>query len=179
MVAVTIVIAIATIVSAIVAYYQWQAMEKTLQVSERAYVGIHSIQMDLKKGEIIINLQNTGHKPTDNLKYYGEVNTVIWLSPGSTKTSVVRFDAGRTQFSPGNLLARIIIPLPEFTPEEANLILTSQKNVVFFLNIEYGDGFGNQEKAYFAYIYVPPPDERWDFVPQVNIPAELPRLNQQ
>ncbi|TAK00627.1 hypothetical protein EPO44_09625 [bacterium] len=151
-------------------YQQWQMMRASLTVSQRAYVGVHSLQMDLSSGQVLVMLENMGKVPAQDIKVSAHTSQE---AEGKIRTSAhPTFEAGHTQLFPGTFKIQVPIPLKDFTPQEASNILTGRTTLYVAGKIQYGDGFGNPQTSDFAFRYVPPPHEGWTAIPIVTF-AEL------
>jgi hypothetical protein len=147
---------------------QLQVMDKSLRIGERAYVGVHSIQADLKIGQIKVLLENIGHVPAQNVLVFAtQVRTILGgVGVGDRAiSSRVTIDTGRTKLFPGNFKMPIIIPLKDLSPEEVKAIQSGMEWLTITLQIQYGDGFGNTETSRFVFRYTPSPNEGWVIEP--------------
>jgi hypothetical protein len=137
---------------------QVQQSERSLRLSERAYVSVASLTPDFDRKEVLIMIENIGKVPARNVNV--EAHAYRQLADqlsGSTKY----FDAGGVQLFPGSLKMAVVIPMPNMRPEEAKGILTRTDSFYVAGTIKYEDGFGGFDKTNFAYRYNPPPNERW------------------
>jgi len=101
--------AVTVVVTGVFGYYgkkQWDAtveqnrvMERTLNISERAYVAIESIRMDLDKGEITLVAHNVGKSPADDLKIEAIASVFGAQPPQPEAAGEFKSDWGHTSLS--------------------------------------------------------------------------------
>ena len=144
---------------------QVQQSERSLRISERAYVGVASITPDFDGKEVLIVIENIGKVPARNVNVeahaYRQPAEQLSTSTKSFSGSTKYFDAGGVQLFPGSLKMPVVIPMPNMRPEEAKGILA--RTDIFYVagTIKYEDGFGGFDRTNFAFKYTPPPKERW------------------
>jgi hypothetical protein len=151
---------------------QASLMDTSLIISYKAYVGIHSIELNKTKETIFIKIENVGHLPADHIKVAIETLTsmpieVVDIAKGVRSQTRRRMDKdfGGTKLIRGNL--QIIIPIhlwEGLSPEEIRLIGDSTANAALIVrgNIEYRDAFLNQpiQRNEFFFTYEAS-DECW------------------
>lgn len=154
---------------------QLQQSERGLRISERAYVGIASLDPNFDRKEVVIMIENIGRVPARDVKVeahaYRRLADQLKLS-GSTK----HFDLSGIQLFPGSLKMSVIIPILNIRAENVEDIRTGRERFYVAGTIKYEDGFGNLDSNNFAFRYSPPPDERWtvdsDLAKQLGKPLE-------
>jgi len=141
---------------------QVQQSERSLRISERAYVGVASITPDFDRKEVLIMIENIGKVPARNVNVEAHAYRQLAGQPsGSVNGSTKYFEAGSVQLFPGSLKMAVVVPMPNMRPEEAKGILTGTDNFYVAGTIKYEDGFGGFDRTNFAFRYTPPPKERW------------------
>jgi len=155
-------------------YQQWQFSRESLQVTQRAYVGVHSIRSNLENGQIAVMLENIGKVPAQDIKVYA--NEARKIGDKIIGSSHSTFEAGHTHLFPGTFKTQVAISLKNLTSEEVGNILAGKEKLYISGKIQYGDGFGNVQHTDFAFLYTPPPNEGWISIPIVTF-AELQRMN--
>ncbi|HSE16926.1 MAG TPA: hypothetical protein VLB46_07720 [Pyrinomonadaceae bacterium] len=170
-----------TIVYGLYAKRQWDAtveqnrlMERALNISERAYVAIEGIRMDLDKGEITITVHNVGKSPAGDLTI--EANAAVFGSTAQPETSgVFKSDWGHTSLYPASLKTIIVVSLQPYTPAIAERIRTGAVKLFVTIRVDYSDGFESAPAQHFFYRYVPPPYDFWLNAP-INTFEELQKI---
>jgi hypothetical protein len=133
-------------------------------VSNRAYVGVHSITEDFEKQRIVLMVENTGNVPAENLKVFGQVWVII---PKRNGLAGLRggFEHANCSFSQsfyntrlfrGNLKSRIVIDLFKITLANKTYIpsVAAGHGTLWLTgSIEYGDGFAPGQISQFAFTY--------------------------
>ncbi|HYX72563.1 MAG TPA: hypothetical protein VE732_07315, partial [Nitrososphaera sp.] len=165
----------------VVSFYQWRAMEKSLRVSQRAYVAVHSLQPDWKTGQIAVVIENIGKVPAEDVKIidvdtYREVEDKVYRSERQV------FGYGHNKLFPGNFKTQIVVPLQGFTQQDTDMISAGKERIIIVGTIQYGDGFSNTDTTPLGYRYFPPPADRWEEIPtstKAEIEAENERRKNQ
>jgi hypothetical protein len=156
------------------------SLEKSLRTSNRAYVGIKAITADLKNGRVLIDLENTGKVPANDMKVIAHELRVIEGAGGEVVKVIGNsgpvIEAGHVQLYPGTFHLRVEIPLKGFTAKERKLILAKKVILSVAGKIQFGDGFGNPASSDFALRYTPPPNEGWSTIRIVTF-DELQKMN--
>lgn len=176
--------AVTVVITGVFGYYgkkQWDAtveqnrlMERALNISERAYVAIEGVQMDLDKGEITITVHNVGKSPAGDLTI--EANAAVFEGAVPPETSgVFKSDWGHTSLYPASLKTIIVISLQPYTPALIERIRTGKARLNVSGRIEYVDGFEKAPAQHFFYRYVPPPYDFWLNAP-INTFEELQKI---
>lgn len=143
--------------------------EKSLRMSERAYVGIVDLDANLAEGQVSIALNNFGKVPATAIKLEA---TVYRATPASGDTSdqselknIVTskdlWDAGAVPLFPGNFRMPVVIRMQNFSQEEMRAVLAKKEIIYVAGSIQYEDHNGNADSSPFAYEYSPPPKESW------------------
>jgi hypothetical protein len=134
-------------------------------VSNRAYVGVHSITEDFKNERIILTIENTGNIPAEDLKVVGEVWVVIPRGGGLAGLRNPLFEHPSCSFNRplrntrlfrSNLKARIAIDLFKITLANKTYIpsVAEGHGTLWLIgHIEYGDGFATGQITQFAFTY--------------------------
>lgn len=147
---------------------QGETMERTLYLSERAYLGVDSIVADLKNSRVLVMIANTGKARASDIKVDVQegrmrIGKPYWTRVGSHNEST---DFGHQQIGPSAMKFRVRIPLDKFNKrEEIAAILAREEKLIINVTISYMDGFGHPEKISFPFCYDPPPHEGWISVP--------------
>lgn len=151
----TAIIAAVTAVYAIAAVFQWQVMEKSLQVSQRAYVVVQDVKADLDAGQIKITLENIGHVPA---KHANVGISIIRLGYPSLfpqrEWTDVEYKSPVQDLYPGTYKVQITRRFENFTPEDAVLIRAGKEGLAVACSIEYGDDFGTSDGPVFYFIWL-------------------------
>lgn len=148
--------------------------QQSLQVTQRAYVGVHSLSQDLKAGQIGVMLENIGKVPAQDIKVYAHEMRISGEKIIGRSHPIL--EAGHTPLFPGTFKMQVVIALNNFVPEEISNILTGKERLSIAGKIQYGDGFGNIQYTDFAFFYRPPPNEGWAAMPIVTF-DELQKRN--
>jgi hypothetical protein len=155
-----LVIPILALVATVTIYYKQSGLtQKSLRVSERAYVGVETVTADLENREILIKLQNIGHVPASTLSLQGQ-HIRATTKETDPQGAVFRWDAGAVELFPGTPMP-VVVSLENVEQSELDAILSKTKILYIGGTIQYDDGFGNHEKTTFAFRYDPPPKDRW------------------
>jgi hypothetical protein len=144
-----------------------------LHVSERAYVGVQGLTADLMHSRVFIMFQNAGNVPADDIK----VHIIEQRMAGSKPVDGGHFDLdiGHAVIFKGSEY-KIIVPLHNFTQPEVQAILDRRENLFVAGNIQYTDGFGDNSKTDFAFVFDPvPPNGEWVVNPTHTF-AELQKM---
>ena len=132
-------------------------------VGSRAYVGVNSIQTDLKRGQITVWLENIGRVTATNIK--ADAATALPKnaqgSEGFEATSDQLLDLGINELFPGTFRLPVVIWIQDFTPETELLILSRQRVLYVMCRVRYNNGFGSESESNFLFYYLPPPDDKW------------------
>lgn len=168
--ALSLLVLFAIIIQIYISQRQWEIMkqgtvisEQALKVSNRAYVGVHSITEDFEKQRIVLMVENTGIVPAENLKVTGQV----WVIMPKSGLVGLRggFDYANCSFSQsfyntrlfrGNLKTRVTIDLIKITLANKTYIssVAGGLGTLWLIgSIEYGDGFAPGQITQFAFTY--------------------------
>jgi hypothetical protein len=152
-----------TLVNVATAILQWLTMEKSLRISQRAYVDVDSIETNWPVN-IFVLLKNIGHVPAEIIIVKGSVNILIKLPNGDYKVlKQIPFSHNyrHAQIYPGNRYTQISVSLEDLTEQDKNLVINSQAVLAVGLFVQYKDGFGYTDKSDFGFDYQPPPRHEW------------------
>jgi len=140
-----------------------QTARRSMIVGSRAYIGVNSIETDLKRGQITFWLENIGKVPATNIKVWaatalpknahGSEGFAGWLD------QLLNLEAN--DLFPGTFKLPVVIWIKDFTPETEPLILSRQKVLYVSCKIEYSNGFEGESESTFLFYYLPPPDDKW------------------
>ncbi len=141
-----------------------QTARRSMIVGSRAYIGVNSIQTDLKRGQITFWLENIGKVPATNIKASGAT-----ALPQKTASGPEGFkaefdeilDLGIIELFPGTFRLPVVIWIKDFTPETERLIFSGQKVLHVACMISYDNGFEGRSESWFTFYYLPPPDDKW------------------
>jgi hypothetical protein len=137
-------------------------MEKSLRVTQQAYLVISDVQSDFDNRRVLITLDNTGHMPADNvsLKVY-----VHLLRTGiSTAGEPYEFGTIRTKIFPGTLKTQAIVPLENLTEEDAEHLRAGEINLLLLCQLEYENGFGFTEENEITLTHQRTPNDHWEIL---------------
>ena len=135
------------------------ALEKTLRTSNRASLGVSSLQASLKAKQVKVLIENTGIPNEGRLKVW-VVAVIQTEGPTPIKAGDQMFDFGHTQVFRNGIKLPIVLDL-DISPEEAEIILVEKHSLTIGITIFYQDGFGNDATPTFGFRYKPPPNEDW------------------
>ncbi len=163
---------IAIVYQGVIYRRQWNAMremikldKQALQVSNKAYVGIHSLEAELKQGHLILLIENTGNIPAKDVKVDGTVSALIMdIAAGEgSMLRRLRPDIASRRFSKefsrlfrGNLKGRMVIDLDLIAARGDHYvsgIAEGRGVLVVEGRIEYSDGFEDGLITRFAFNY--------------------------
>lgn len=138
---------------------QTKIMDDSLKISQRAYVGVHSIETEWEAKRIAITIENTGRTPAEDVKAIVELRAMIpkqWLQPNEQELSIrkVENDFGHTKLFPGNLKIRIYAYLDGVPFKYYPLFVQGHGVIILRCWITYGDGFGNTQTTESAFSYL-------------------------
>ena len=154
-------IVIVVIIHACMYYRQAEAMttaqlhsEKVLKISERAYVGIHSIEQQLHPHErdIMLRIENIGRLPASQVTVRVDV---IMLTPDEVTVSGNWWqDFQRTNLFRGNLKLEMPIPISKkFNIAQLQRVFAGKARLITQVRIEYRDGFRDTEPRRSDYAF--------------------------
>jgi hypothetical protein len=147
-----------TIILATVSIFQWRTMEKSLRVTERAYLVVSDVRIDFGAASIKASIENIGRVPADNVEVGVNISRG---AKGRVEDSLYDMYHSAVQVFPGKINPQFTQPLNNFTPEEAELIRMGKEKLSMIVTVFYDDGFGNSVESDFYFEYNPPPDEGW------------------
>jgi len=141
--------------------------EQGLRASNRSYVGIHSLEAELEKERVILQIENTGTIPAEGVKVSGKASVVI---PGfvarlgrhvfgdlTVDIASCPFHEEFESLFRGNLKGRMVIDLFLIVLEGGQHYLSSVADssgtLIIEGQIEYGDGFDPMQITRFAFNY--------------------------
>lgn len=148
-------------------------MDRSLVLGTRAYLGLHSVEFDTQNRRILIQIENIGQVPADDIvvslrmeygipisfKHFIRTDRKTELS--ADKAEVV-FNVpfvrryGKYKLFPGNFKIPIIIRFQRdgiLTKDEFNLITHGSARLTIFGNINFSDGFHSGKNTDFAIRY--------------------------
>lgn len=148
---------------------QTEAMTQGLVISNRASVGVHSIEWNKGSGFILVRVENIGLVPAERIDLMVEVLAAFNLDrvqrdPGPDQVrGFLRFrlldqDYGSTKLFRGNLpITRAFKVGGNLRPEEIRLIEAGQGNLTVRGRVSYQDGFPRQarQETEFIFYYTP------------------------
>jgi len=158
---------------------QWQTMETSLRVAQRAYVVISDIQPDLEAGQVRVLFENIGHMPAGNVTIRVDVErNAEGHDPGALPVEWNSHEFGNfSQIPPSGFKTVIDVPLQNFTREDAALIRAGKQHLSLSFWLRYDNGFESKEKdveifggtggslkTELSFNYFPPPHERWESI---------------
>lgn len=152
------IIASFTIANVVTTALQWQTMDKSLQVTQQAYVVVSDVKANFESGEITVYLENIGRAPAK------DVNLGVKVRRGERgMTEPYKFEPiHNARIFPHGIKNFVVIRLDNFTQEEARLITTGKEAFILTCIIDYENGFGSKETTEADVKYSPPPNERWE-----------------
>ena len=139
--------------------------KQALKVSNRAYVGVHSIKEDLKNDRIVLAIENTGNVPAEDVKVVGSAWVVITRGSGLAGLRSPLFEHASCSFNrtlrntrlfQGSLKALIPIDLFAITLVNKTYIpsvIDGHGTLWLVGSIEYSDGFDPGQISHFAFTY--------------------------
>src|SRR5437016_3221398 len=137
-----------------------QTARRSMIVGSRAYVGVNSIETDLKRGQITAWLENIGKIPATNIKASGATALPQTNASGEPEAFKVLMDEildlGINELFPGRFRLPVVIWIKDFTPETERLILSRQRVLHVSCAITY-----DRSESWFTFYYLPPPDDKW------------------
>ena len=129
--------------------------------SERAYVGVESLDADFENRSVMVLLQNVGQIPASAINVQLiEIRQTSEGSPGSLKPH-----AFTAQQIFGTLKMRISLKLDEFQPGEIENIMTKKETEGIRITIQYHDGFDRANPTKLTYQFVSPASNDWIVLP--------------
>jgi len=194
-------IVIVVIVHAMMYYQQAEAMNAqlgatqetitqnrhALEISERAYLGIHSIDGNIEIGRILINIENLGKLPATDIEvsFEGEATiprqyvteaykTPPWKSyiGGLRLTWQLPIDYGNTQLLAGHFPLSLPISLDRrLNRSEREAVKNGRGKLIFSGRIRYHDGFRGDHETVFAFQFSKDED-RWIHYP-IGTPGQV------
>lgn len=159
---------------------QQKIMSDSLRIGMQAYVCVHSIELDLVKDRIFVEIENLGKVPADSI----EVS--VWLKL-ELPPKLGRKDAAyqnaygwgrKTELYPGNLRITIRIPLNLWLgAEDVGLIKSGDGKLIAEGVITFYDRFLPREPkvTHFAFVYRLT-EQKW-FPQRILSPEELEKQN--
>lgn len=169
-------------------YRQLKAMEQALQVRERAYLTINSIDANFQSGQIQITFGNTGQVRADKVVVRVDVvredverNNLQASSEPTTppeNITVVEWNSYKfySEFSPvapGGMNNVIDVAMKDFKVEDARLIRAGRQRLKLNFWFRYDNGVDHTEpnefaegatKTSFSFRYIPGSVDRWETV---------------
>ncbi len=154
---------------------QAKLMDRSLVLGTRAYLGIHSVNLDIASKRLFLHLENVGRVPAKNIKVVTEIlaevpetkyralctqppQTLDWGQREGERWLQIPFlnHLGRTKLFPGNLRVPIMIRLdnsPYFSDQQFSLITGGYAKFTMRGLITYSDGFHSGKRTEFAFRY--------------------------
>ncbi len=136
-----------------------------LVISNRASVGVHSIEWNKQSETILVKIENIGLVPAERINLVLEILAAFNLDDVSREPEAdqvrgfLRFrlidqDYGTTKLLRGNLqIARAFRVPGNFQPKEIQLIEGGRGNLTVLGRVSYEDGFLNQPRQETAFIF--------------------------
>jgi len=172
---------LAIVVQAYIYRRQWEVMDgqltaarQALQIGTRAYVGIHSVEVDLKTTKrLFIKLENIGKVPAERITIRMLLSVAVF-DPVAEDGKVREFaqaeetyDYGLASLNPGSFTGVIRVPLDlYFSDEELALIVEERASLSLHLEARYWDGFTPDQYSAFTLAYWG--ENRWSLQPVRN-----------
>lgn len=128
--------------------------------SERAYVGVESLDADFENRSVVVLLQNVGRIPASAVN----VQLIEIRQVGDSSLGSLNRHAYKTQEIFGTLKMRISLKLDEFQPSELEDITTKKEKEGIRIIIQYHDGFDTAETK-ITYQFVGPASNNWIVLP--------------
>lgn len=141
-----------------------QTARRSMIVGSRAYIGINSIQADLKRGQITFWLENIGRIPATNIKVSGGTalpQNTVGGPEGFEYLMNEILDLGAAELFPGTFRLPVVTWIKDFNPETEMLILSRKRILHVMCMISYDNGFEGRSESLFIFYYLPPPDDKW------------------
>src|SRR6266852_1618149 len=152
----------AVVVQAGIYLIQWLAMRdglrqgrEALQITERAYVGVHSIEQQPNPHErdMVLKIENNGRLPASEVIV--RINVILLTRDGNPPVSGEwTNDFQRTNLFKGNLKLEIPIPIAKsFDVFQLDRVFAGQARLITQISIEYRDGFRNTKRRRSDYAF--------------------------
>lgn len=158
---------IVAIAQVLVYHRQWQVMDRSLVISQRAYVGVHSIETELTRDSfsrphtLIIRIENIGKIPASEINVYTTVSMFIpdpeLVGEHSRRfySQVFNENFGGVQLFPGSLKFEVRVPLL-LTFSGRELVLAMEQKTIFTAHVKivHNDGFDTLQQSEFFFHYL-------------------------
>ncbi len=156
---------------------QAKTMDRSLVLGTRAYLGIHSVHLDIPSKRLFLNLENVGEIPAKDIVVITEIRTEVpetkyqalcrhmnrsrgldWGKKDDNRRLQIPYlnRLGRTKVFPGSLRIPVMIRFddsPYFSDEQFALITGGYAKFRINGLITYSDGFHSGKKTEFAFRY--------------------------
>jgi len=148
---------------------QAKSMDQSVVFGLRAYLGIHSVGINLETKRFYLQVENIGKVPASDIKVSVEIEVIIargcitkeykpsrWSGPNAVNilTVPLEYDYGKTKLFPGNLKIKIVESLSEwFTDGEISWVRQGDARMIIRGNISFEDGFNKDKNSPFALRY--------------------------
>ena len=163
------VVGIAAIFQVLTAASQWWIMEKTLKITQRAYIGIEKIEAHFGQKGIIVWFQNAGNIPADKIRLHLTEDRFSESHPEKRiGGNVIDVDLGHNPILKGTSSYPVTIPLANFNPSEISDIISGSEQLLISGGIRYFDGFADQEASFSYKYFATPQKEIWIPMPVVT-----------
>jgi hypothetical protein len=155
---------------------QADTMDRSLVISTRAYIEVHSIESNVDTGETFVTIENIGKIPAGGIEVEWEIYS---FKDGQTyKPKRTCFDYDR--LAPGNFKICFDFNFMQFFAPEECMVIAREGGVKFpvFLDfqITYHDGFGPQTTK-SSYGFVAMPKNKWMPMHKIRKIASNPKGN--
>lgn len=146
------------IISVIALVISWQSLrtsEATLQLSQRAYIGVLRLDSHFEQKGVFLYLQNTGTLPADNIRIHIVESIVETKTMKTVSTAVSDLDLAHNLISKGSLYP-IPIQLKDFELSEVRKLNSGEEQLLIGGTVKYSDGITSDERTLtFAYRLFP------------------------
>jgi len=156
---------------------QTKVIDKSLVISTRAYVGVHSVSLKRDDPQVVtIKIENIGHLPAEDVEIAVDLIGIMpddWVKRYPALQVFYRHKLresyGSTKLFKGNLQIMYPITLSShFSKEEIPLLVQGQAILGLGGHIDYTDGFHSErQRTEFNFLYDPPQDAWFSESPNI------------
>ncbi len=170
-----------TIGLGLVAYWQLEATneavkisERTMQLAQRAYVSVQRLETRFEQQGVFLYLQNTGVIPADNIRIDIVESRIESKTLNTVRQHSIDLDLGHNFISKDSPYP-VPIELQDFQAREIPRIMSGEERILIGGNVKFTDGVLSEEQTInFAYYFFPlGKDGIWLSAPVKSF-AELP-----
>jgi len=154
-------------------YLQWNAVQQSLIVTERAYLWVTLPYLD--GTQIRIPLENGGKIPSPRVRVSYLLSRERLSDHVTLESAQGSFGGDRTNVPPGTGHYGISVPMKNFTGSDAASVKNGTESVLVAGNIDYDDGFGVQTQSSYCFKSSPSSNGGWDACPIVTF-ADLQKM---